>query len=176
MALTTTPGAVDVDSYADVAAFKTYAGNMGYDIADKTDPEIEQALRRGTRWIDATYGARFVGSPTDSAQALEWPRTGAKWRGSELPDDVIPSQVKNATSEAAWRELTAPGSLSPDYNGADQIKRERKKVGELEKEIEYADGSFSQAASVPVFSVIDGILSSLIGAKQSNLFGSAARA
>lgn len=172
MALTTTPGAVDAESYADVAAFKTYAGNMGYDIADKTDPEIEQALRRGTRWIDATYGARFVGSPTDSAQALEWPRIGATWRGSGLPNDVIPSQVKNAASEAAWRELTAPGSLSPDYVAAERVVRE--KVGELE--VQYSDKVTGIADVLPVVSVIDGILAGLLVAKGSVLFGSAARA
>lgn len=172
MALITTPGASDADSYIDVDAFKTYACNMGFDIADKTDPQIEQALRRGTRWIDTTYGSRFVGTPTTATQALEWPRTGATWRGSELPDDAIPSQVKNATSEAAWRELTTPGSLSPDYVAAERVVRE--KVGELE--VQYSDKITSASDVLPVVSVIDGILAGLLNAKGSVLFGSVARA
>jgi hypothetical protein len=172
MALITTPGAVDADSYVEVAAFKTYAENIGYDISDKTDPEIEQSLRRGTRWLDAVYGPRFAGKPTSVMQALEWPRIGAMWRGSELPDDIIPSQVNNAACEAAWRELTMPGSLSPDYVAAERIKQEQ--VGELS--VTYMDTTGGASDVQPVISVIDGILAGLLTARSSVLFGSAARA
>lgn len=171
MALITTPGADNAGSYVNVVDFKAYAGNMGYDLTGKTDEQTEQALRRGTRWIDSTYGPRFVGQPTSVTQALEWPRTGATWRGSTLPVDAIPSQVKNATSEAAWRELTTPGSLSPDYVAAERVVRE--KVGELE--VQYSDKITSASDALPVISIIDGILAGLLTSKGSILFGLVAR-
>ncbi|MBK3745289.1 hypothetical protein G3A39_39590 [Paraburkholderia aspalathi] len=177
MALNTTPGAENADSYVDVDYFRAYCERIGHDIDDKDATQIEQALRRGTAWIDATYGLRFIGEPTDIEQALEWPRKNAVWRGSTLPDGIIPRQVKNAACESAWRELTAPGSLSPDYDGSEQIKRTRKKVGDLEKEVEYADSASTKDAAVPVFAVIDGILSGLmVPAPGSTVVGFLARA
>lgn len=172
MPLITTPGSDEADSYIDVSDFKNYADRMGYDLGDKTDVDIEQALRRGTRWIDATYGARFIGEPTDAAQSLEWPRKEAFWRGVEFGSNIIPNQVKNAASEAAWRELTEPGSLSPDFIGTERVLRE--KVGELE--VQYADVSGGVDDATPVVSVVDGLLSALLVPKSKALFGTAARA
>lgn len=156
-------GKSDAEAYLSVAAFTTYCAARGYVLTGKTDPQIEQALRRGTAWLDGSYTAQFPGLQVNGIeQALEWPRTDAiDAKGRELPDDAVPRQIVSADAEAAWRELNAPGSLSPDTVLAERVKRTRKKVGDLEKEIEYADATGADA-SRPVVSAIDDILASLL--------------
>lgn len=170
--LTTTPGDSAADSYVDLDEFRAYCGKVGYDLADKTDPEIEQALRRGTTWLDGTYGQRYIGEPATVEQALEWPRKNAVRRGSELPSDIVPQKVKNALCEAAWRELITPGSLSPDYVPAEAIKQEQ--VGDLSVTYQDTDGRIDDV--LPVISVVEGILAGFIRGKGPGVFGSAARA
>lgn len=170
--LTTTPGDPAADSYVDLGEFRTYCDKVGYDLADKTDPEIEQALRRGTTWLDGTYGQRFIGEPATVKQAIEWPRKNAVWRGSLLPNDVVPQRVKNALCEAAWRELITPQSLSPDYVPAEAIKQEQ--VGDLSVTYQDTDGRIDDV--LPVISVVEGILAGFIRGKGPGVFGSAARA
>lgn len=164
MSLVITPGDIDADSYVGADDFKAYSERIGHDVDGKDATQIEQALRRGTAWIDATYGARFIGEPTDIGQALEWPRKNAVWRGSTLPDDIIPRQVKNAACESAWRELTLPGSLSPDFIGTERVIRE--KVGDLEQQ--YADVTGGVADAMPVVPVVDGLLSGLLAPAPGN--------
>ncbi|WP_019170672.1 DnaT-like ssDNA-binding protein [Pseudaminobacter salicylatoxidans] len=166
-------GKPDAESYVGVSEFRDYCDRIGYDLAGKQDAEIEQALRRGTRWLDSTYGQRFIGSVARVDQALEWPRSGAVWRGSELPSDTIPRQVQNAACEAAWREAATPGSLSPDYVAAERVKQEQ--VGDLS--VTYMDTAGGAADVAPVVSVIDGMLAGLVAAKAGNVtFGFVARA
>ncbi|WP_025091508.1 DnaT-like ssDNA-binding protein [Brucella intermedia] len=172
MALIVSPGDPDADSYVDLNEFRAYCGKVGYDLADKTDPEVEQALRRGTTWLDGTYGQRFIGEPATVEQALEWPRKNAVWRGALLPSTTIPQRIKNALCEAAWRELITPGSLSPDYVPAEAIKQEQ--VGDLSVTYQDTDGRIDDV--LPVISVVDGILAGFIRGKGPGVFGSAARA
>lgn len=172
MALNTTVGDPNADTYTDLDEFKAYCGKVGYDLAGKTEPEVEQALRRGTTWLDGTYGQRFIGEPATVDQALEWPRKNAVWRGALLPSTSIPQRIKNALCEAAWRELSAPGSLSPDYVPAEAIKQEE--VGDLSVTYQDTNGRIDDV--MPVVSVIEGILAGFIRGKGPGVFGSAARA
>lgn len=116
MALITTPGAADADSYAALDRANTYhaaRGNAGW---SGTDDAKEAALRRATAWLDGRFGARWPGYKTAGrAQSLDWPRSNATDReGEAIQPDEIPAEVVNATCEAALRELSAPNSLSPD--------------------------------------------------------------
>ncbi|MDG9793063.1 DnaT-like ssDNA-binding protein [Brucella anthropi] len=172
MPLITTPGDPDADSYVDLDEFKAYCGKVGYDLEGKTDIDLEQSLRRGTTWLDGTYGQRFIGEPAAVEQALEWPRKNAVWRGALLPSTTIPQRIKNALCEAAWRELSAPGSLSPDYVPAEAIKQEQ--VGDLSVTYQDTNGRIDDV--LPVISVVDGILAGFIRGKGPGVFGSAARA
>ncbi|MBI5111857.1 MAG: hypothetical protein HZA68_07780 [Rhodovulum sp.] len=121
------------------------------------------ALVRASAYIDGRYGRRFVGIRAGGyGQALAWPRTGAVTReGFAIPDSAVPPAVENAAYEAALRELAAPGSLSPDYVAAEQVKRE--KVGPLETE--YRDVTALGAEAVrPVVTIIDEMLADLLAA------------
>ena len=166
MPLVVTPP--NADSYATIAEADAWHADRGRTTWTGADAVKEAALRRATTWIDAAFGARFSGAKTGGrAQSLAWPRTGATDAdGVAIPPDEIPVEIKQATYEAALRELVSPGSLNPDIvpvtttGGA--VKRVRKKVGPLETETEYTEGATS-GSSHPIFPVINGILAGLLG-------------
>lgn len=155
MALNTTPSDQNADSYVSVEDCAAYAVKKGLAFQVSPLEPAEQALRRATAWIDATYRSRFPGAATDVWQALEWPRAGVIYRGQPFDEDTIPQQIKDATCEAAVRELASPGGLAPDLERGGAIKT--LKAGSVE--IDYADN----ADLTTTFTTIDGILSGLIG-------------
>lgn len=121
----------EADAYAYARGYSAWGG----DLAAKT-----AVLRRGQDYIAATYNSRWL---------TDW------------PNDSAPAEVKYAITEAALREITTPGSLSPDYTPGKVLKRESAAGGPVEFENEYfaaAEG----AAPLPVFSVIDGLLAGLL--------------
>lgn len=70
--------------------------------AGKTAIQIKnaQALILATQLIDQFD---FIGLPTDTAQALQWPRVGAVDRNRQpIPDNSIPAGIKTATAELAY--------------------------------------------------------------------------
>lgn len=160
MTLTTTPGASTADAYASLAAALAYhaaMGNAGW--ASAVDADRETALRRATKWIDATYRKRWIGFRVNGrAQPLDWPQTGVFDRdGFAVDSTTIPDEVVNATCEAALRELTTPGMLLPDYVPAERVKTAS--AGPVS--ITYAD-SKDATDVLPILAVVEGILSRLI--------------
>jgi len=148
-------------AYGDNAGFTAYAEAAGYVIPDgTTDAQISAARQRGSLVIDR-FEPRFSGSRTGGfAQVNAWPRTGAStYYGEAIPSDVIPDAIVNASYEAAFLELTNPGSLSPVITGSSLVKRE--KVGSLEVDyatINKADIAEIIALATPVVTVIEGLL------------------
>ncbi len=117
---------------------------------------VSGALWRSIGLNLASVGRRATGF----AQERAWPRTGAitQW-GEAIGEADIPAAIVNASYEAAFLELTSPGSLSPVVTGSSQVKRE--KVGSLE--VEYAGSSSTSAAdaaamATPVVTAIEGLL------------------
>lgn len=147
--------------YGDNAGFTAYAAAAGYVFPDgTTDDQKTAARQRGSLVIDR-YEPRFTGTRTGGfAQERAWPRIGAEtYYGEAIPSDSVPVAVVNASYEAAFIELTSPGSLSPVVTGNAAVKRE--KVGPLE--VEYATSSSTSQAdivamSTPVVTVIEGLL------------------
>lgn len=148
-------------AYGTKEGFRQYAEDHGYVIPEgATDPEIVAAMLRGSLVIDR-YEPKFSGTRTGGYnQERAWPRTGAlTYYGQEIPSDVVPQPVINASYEASFLELINPGSLSPVVTGNSIAKKE--KVGELE--VEYAVSSSTSstdvvAAATPVVTIIDGLL------------------
>ncbi|RJX83490.1 DnaT-like ssDNA-binding protein [Pseudomonas sp. LS-2] len=162
------------DFYGTVAAADAYNAARANTAWTGDEVAKQAALLRASVYIDGRYrkqlpsgvwASLFPGLKTGGrAQAREWPRTGAAdYEGNVLPDDAVPIEVEYATYEAAWRELSSPGSLSPDFVASQTIKRE--KVGPLETE--YATGTLADgAASVrPVISIIDEIIAPVLVAR-----------
>ncbi|WIY54149.1 hypothetical protein O9Z70_06405 [Devosia sp. YIM 151766] len=110
-----------------VAAGQTWTG---------TDEAKAAAIIRGQRYVASIGNGRW---------AADW------------DNDQAPEPVRFAIIEAAQRELAAPGSLSPDYVASKVVRREKKQVGPLAKELEYAEAT--SAASVrPDIEIIDQLL------------------
>jgi hypothetical protein len=147
--------------YGDNAGFTAYAAAAGYVFPDGTSDEQKTAARqRGSLVIDR-YEPRFTGRRTGGyTQERAWPRTGATtYYGEAIPSNEIPVAIINAAYEAAFLELTNPGSLSPVVTGSSAVKRE--KVGQLE--VEYSTSSSTDiddlvAFATPVVTAIEGLL------------------
>lgn len=109
MALVTTPGAADADSYATLAEANTYHSTKrypalsGWAAATATDAVKEAALRLAAILLDRMF--EWNGSAVDSTQARVWPRTGMLTRnGFAIPTSgatSIPTDLKEAQAEFA---------------------------------------------------------------------------
>lgn len=187
-------GKANAESYVSVADFQTYATARGLDLSAAFGDIslLEQALRRGTAYVE-TFWSRFPGYRTNRRmQRLEWPRVGAYYfvpdsgradafyfggRQDEvftaqgydyIAANVVPHEILDATCEAAVREVQVPGSMQPDLERGGAIQSIR--AGSVE--VVYA----ANAATNTVVQVIDGILSSLLlSGSGGGLFGSAVR-
>lgn len=162
-------GKSNADSYVALADAVTYASARGLTFPASPAGPAEAALIRATAAIDATYRSRFPGQRLDGrGQALEWPRKYAgDAEGNPIAQNEIPQEIITATIEAAVRELASPNSMMPDLERGGQIKTLQ--AGSVQ--IEYG----SNATAQTTFSLIDGILSSLIGGGTSGLFATAVR-
>ena len=170
-------GLSTAESYVSVVDAGAYAAARGLAFNVTGAPAIalaEQALRRATSWLDATYGSRFTGYRVAEDQALVFPLSGLVDRqGYAVASDAVPRQIIYATIEAAVRELATPGSLSPDVVPG-KVKKRVRVEGAVE--VEYAVGSGGASSQVPVIGIINGILAPLLGTATSPYVGRAVRA
>ncbi|MEJ7685630.1 MAG: DnaT-like ssDNA-binding protein [Variovorax sp.] len=148
------------DFYGTVAEADVYHADRGN--AGWTGRTIDKdaALLRASIYVDSvgrkqlkngTWVTMFPGSKAGGrAQLLDWPRTGAvDYEGNTIGDAEVPIEVRQATYEAALRELVTPGSLTPDYVPSEQVKRE--KAGPWEEEyFAPADGTIPNRPIVTV--------------------------
>lgn len=147
--------------YGSNEGFTEYAQAAGYVFPEgTTEPQKAAARQRGALVIDR-YEPRFSGVRTAGlSQERAWPRTGSStYYGEEIPSGVTPEAIVNASYEAAFLELTNPGSLSPVITGSSLVKRE--KVGSIEVDyatITKADMAEIIALATPVVTVIEGML------------------
>lgn len=141
--------------YGDDAGFTAWLADNGYTLpADAPAPAVLR--NRGSQYIDAVYGSRFLGSVVDATQERQWPREGAIVNGKLLPSDVVPVAVINASYQAAWQEATNPGSLSAVGSASGAVVRE--KVGSLEVQYAHAKEDGTAAFLTPLISLVDGML------------------
>lgn len=160
MALDTTVGGANAESYVAVDDFKAWADNLGKSYGPDSPPDkIEQALRRATLYIDGRYRGRWTGKRATATQALAWPREYAvDEEGEDIAETVIPNAVIWATSEAAIREIASPGSLSPDLVRGGAVKSETKRVGPIEKSVVYQDSASERTALTAIDDILSGLL------------------
>ncbi|MBV1814520.1 hypothetical protein KTT58_17385 [Pseudomonas viridiflava] len=162
------------DFYGNVAEADAYHAARGNSAWTGEDMAKQAALIRASAYIDGRYRklmasgmwqSLFPGVKTEGrGQAREWPRTGAEdYEGNPIPDDQVPTEVEQATYEAALREIAQPGSLSPDFVAATMVKRE--KVGPLETEFAIATGADAAGSVRPVISIIDEMIAPVLVAR-----------
>jgi hypothetical protein len=155
--LDTTAGGPDADSYisaADATAYHALRGNDGW--LDGDDTSWDQALRRATTYMDGFYRGMWKGKRTNVAppeQALAWPRTGAADEdGVSVDPNSIPRVIKYACAEAALRELTVVGALTPDL--APETVKES--IGSIS--VEYVQGAEKRLDLTIINDLLDGLL------------------
>jgi hypothetical protein len=128
-------GAESYITVADATAYFAARGNTAWS-GLASDTLREQALRKGTDYMEATYGLRWKGDRVSELQALSWPRSGAYANGFLIDSDAVPLPVRFACAELAVRASTADLLSDP---GA-QVKSET--VGPIS--VTYQDGARQQ--------------------------------
>jgi hypothetical protein len=129
-------GANSYITLANADAYHDARGNSTW--IDAEEKEREEALIKATDYLIQKYRNCWKGIRVDEDQTLDWPRAGVQTEDFFEPDtgprpalfpglafivdeDEIPTEVQNATAEAAMRSLA--GDLLPDVEGTRSIKR-----------------------------------------------------
>jgi len=152
--------------YGDDTGFAAWLADNGY-VLPGTAPSPAVLRNRGSQYIDAVYGSRFLGSVVDPLQERQWPRERAIVNGKLLPSDVVPPAVINASYQAAYQEALKPGSLTVIGTSSGAVKRV--KVGQIEKEYQTAKDDGTASAITPLISIVDGMLAPFL--KDEDLIG-----
>lgn len=123
------------------------------------EPTKKAAMLRGSEWVDHNFRSRFPGWKAGHRdQIREWPRTWAyDIEYQTIPADVVPIEAEQASYEAALRELTEPGSLSPDFVPGTQQKSVKVDV----IAVEYT-GPAGVSSVKPVLTIAGGILAPIL--------------
>lgn len=162
-------GLANADSYVSTDNCAAYATDRGliFAVAGSDLALAEQALRRATVWLDATYRDRYLGwRKLFRAQALEWPRTGAL-DNSTIPQviqpDEVPVEIVRACCEAAVYEKANPGGLSPTVIASEIVQSLQAGSVRVDYGVTGRYGKSVNASDfIPVMNTIDNILVTLI--------------
>lgn len=103
---------VGANAYLTVAAFKVHHDDRGRAYTAFTDTQIEQAIVKGTDYIDKRFGRRFRGEKASTTQGLEWPRVNAIDDAGRLMTE-LPDELTKAAAEYAYLSLTLGTELAP---------------------------------------------------------------
>ena len=123
------------NSYADVAAADLYFLDRGIEDWDSlgTD-EKEDALVRGTSYLDTVYRLRWKGFKRLQDQAVNWPRTDVHDEdGFSIPDDQMPKVLLNATFEMALALVDITTAVP---KGAFAVDRDLAPLSSLEETVD----------------------------------------
>ena len=142
LTLETGEGVTDANAYADRTYANTYftARNIaGWTGANDVK---DAALIRATDYIDRRWGASFVGRREfdNDTNELQWPRVGVYDREGRAVEG-IPDRLARATCEYALRALTDELMPDPEVSASGLVLSERSKVGPIETETRYSEGS-----------------------------------
>ncbi|UUV44784.1 head-to-tail adaptor [Rhodobacter phage RcRudolph] len=135
---------VGANAYIDVATFRAYWDDRGVATSPTyNDTAVQVAIVKGTQYLDLRF--EYVGERLNRDQELEWPRQFAyNDRGDSVSG--LPTAVKNATCEYAYRALTMTALLAdPSYDETGRpLKSKEETVGPLTEKYEYeAHGVFT---------------------------------
>lgn len=179
MALITTPGADNADSFFTIEEADAYFSGRGVTAWIGTIDAKESAARRGSSYISTQY--KWRGLAATPTQALAWPRVdGYRTRyrsftyymldpeGFEIPDTVIPQAVKTAAMEAALLALTGV-TLEPRLERGGAIKSIGKSVGPLRKDITYMDGAPIMDRYIAIEGLLRGFVTAMPGSSSGNV-------
>lgn len=154
--------------YGDDGGFNTWLTDNGYTLPVSA-PSPAVLRNRGSQYIDAVYGSRFLGSVVDAEQERQWPREDAIVNGKLIPSTVVPVAVIQAAYYAALQEANEPGSLSVVGSSSSAVTRE--KVGQIEIQYANAQSDGTASAITPLISIVDGMLAPFLRDDSLQCFG-----
>lgn len=103
-------------TYVDVGYVRQYAQDRGFAaLLPDTDVELEYLITRATDYIESSQHI-YQGTRTDTAQTLNWPRTGVTCDGVSLAADEIPELLKKAQAQSVL-EVIEQGDIQPTSTG-----------------------------------------------------------
>lgn len=116
MALDTTVGGADTDSYNTVAEYHDYVTKFyNKDLSGNDVAKDEANLRRAMQVLDWSWA--WKGYRTDLTQNASFPRTiSEKVDGTDVPTDAVPKNIKQAQMELAYL-LDQGVDLTPTIEG-----------------------------------------------------------
>lgn len=117
------------DGYITALAFKSWADSRLYDYSEYNELEIEAAIRVAcVDYIDTTY--QFKGEKLDKSQVMLLPT-----------DEVAIADIETAAAQAVWQQLRGLLFTPEQASNDGEVLRKREKVGPIEEETEYREGS-----------------------------------
>ena len=121
MAIDTTVGGANANSWASVAEFRAFVEvrlPASATVSAASDALVESALQAACRNINQNFD--WTGSAVDAVQALTWPRSGMLTRnGFAIATTVNPKELKDAQCEMAF-QIIAGIDLVGDNAAAQQ--------------------------------------------------------
>lgn len=137
-------------SYASVVQFKEYCDDEGFDYTIYSPAtKIQRALIKATRYINMRF--TFKGFVLEYDQSLAWPRCLVYNKENNLLSETeIPKELIQATIEYAKRALVQ--DLAPDAvvdESGQRLKRQLSKIGPIEDEKVYFEGSQNRLQAYP---------------------------
>lgn len=154
-------GKDDAESYESVAGADTYFSNLGVSSWTGATSVKEAALRKATKYLDATYD--WSGTIFSLEQSLGWPRTSVYDKEGRDLSETVPTLLKNACCELALLSLS--NDLVSVIDNSKYVKRE--KVGNLE--VEYRDNAPTDKKYVFVDRLLFGLYSSKLSSGNISL-------
>lgn len=136
------------NAYIDVAAFRAYWDDRGVATSPTyNDAAVQVAIVKGTQYLDLRF--EYVGERLSREQELEWPRQFAyNDRGDFVTG--LPTAVKSAAAEYAYRALTTPLLADPSYDETGRpLKSREETVGPLSEKFEYEARGVFQMPDYP---------------------------
>lgn len=159
-------GMATAETYLTVAEFKAYHNKRGRAVdMDALDTAAsEAALRLATDYMQQVYQDRWLGVRLTYGQALDWPRAYANRSESNAVqgadssvfwwnENEVPTPVKNACAELAYRATESDDGLMPDL----ARKEKSVKVGPIA--VDYEEGAGRES---PEYTAVDAMLMRLL--------------
>lgn len=148
------------NAYIDDTFLVAYLTDRGITLT-ATSGEQQDAIVRATDYMDGRFGRQYVGCKTTLEQTTSWPRLDAVNRDGFDVSAVLPLDLKEACAEYTYAAISDPDLLKPipQSTTTQVITKERKKVGPLEKEFEFAE---STVRKLPSYPAADNLLRNLL--------------
>jgi len=170
--LETGAGLSTATAYISLDELKQYWDNFGYDYSALTDDQLMQNINKCTQLLDSLYGSDWPGYRLTETQSLEWPREEAVYiDGIEIATDVVPPEIKNATSEYVKALLIDGVNPQPNQASTGTISKESVKVDVIEKSTTYTEYSSQSSVRTYITSVRDALSRILSTSESGRFFG-----